>query len=191
MPLLNDPGTGGTGYGEGWGVVGWNPRLLPCSQSHFHSLLFTLSAFSAAENEGGSASRVPVSLLDGETSQRISTIYSGLSGFRSTQGYYKGTTVCRYNTFIMNLMANPVIYHAIITNSLTFPYTSWPPTSYDLSKSEFMIFWARIADASLGGLRREAALFAGYNLHKDHKSLTPVTNVRKASEGKIALQSIN
>ena len=22
VPLLNDPGTGGTGYGEGWGVVG-------------------------------------------------------------------------------------------------------------------------------------------------------------------------
>ena len=74
-----------------------------------------------------------------------------------------------------------------------FPYISlyFLTTHYDLSKSEFMIFWARIADASLGGLRREAALFVGYNLHKYNRSLTPVTNVRKASEGKIALQSTN
>ena len=38
--------------------------------------------------------------------QRISTTYRG--GFRSTHGI-QGTTAYRYNAFIMNFMANPMI----------------------------------------------------------------------------------
>ena len=41
--------------------------------------------------------------------QRISTTYSGRGGYRSTQGI-QGITAYGYNTFILNFMANPMIY---------------------------------------------------------------------------------
>ena len=59
-------------------------------------------------------SRFPV-----EIAQTISTTYSGRSGFRSTQGI-QGTTVYSYNTFILNSMANPMIYRG----HYKFPYIS-------------------------------------------------------------------
>ena len=78
-------------------------------------------------------------LLGGETPQRISTTYSGRSGFRSTQGI-QGTTACRYNTFILNCMANPMIYRGhckfpYISLYLEFPHPS-PP-----SLGRLMVIW--------------------------------------------------
>ena len=49
----------------------------------------------------------------------IYSLYSGRSGFRSTQAIH-GTTTYRYNTFIL---ANPMIYRS----SHTFPYILNPP----------------------------------------------------------------
>ena len=37
-------------------------------------------------------------------------VHSGRCGFRSTQGIQE-TTVYRYNMFMLNCMANPIIYH--------------------------------------------------------------------------------
>ena len=58
-------------------------------------------------------------LLEGETPQRIPTSCSGHSGFRSTQEV-QGTTAYRYNTFILNFMANPMIFRC----HYEFPYIS-------------------------------------------------------------------
>ena len=55
---------------------------------------------------------------EGETPQRIPTSCSGRSGFRSTQEI-QGTTTYRYNTFILNFMANPMIFRG----HFKFPYT--------------------------------------------------------------------
>ena len=56
-------------------------------------------------------------LLEGETPQRIPTSCSGRSGFRSTQEI-QGTTTYRYNTFILNFMAN----HMILRGHFKFSY---------------------------------------------------------------------
>ena len=58
-----------------------------------------------------------LSLLEGETPQRIPTSGSGRSGFRSTQEI-QGTTTYRYNMFILNFMANPMIFRG----HFQFPY---------------------------------------------------------------------
>ena len=64
-------------------------------------------------------SLVSPSKREGETPQQIPTSYSGCSGFRSTQRI-QGTTAYRYNTFILNFMANPMIY----CGHYKFPYIS-------------------------------------------------------------------
>ena len=94
-------------------------------------------------------------LSDGETPQKLSTTYSGRSGFRSTQGI-QGTTAYRYNAFIMSFMANPMIYRG----HYKFPYISLyldhPPA--------LPVAWAACDDASIS--IRKSMCQSGRRKHK-------------------------
>ena len=94
-------------------------------------------------------------LLHGETPQRISTTYSGRSGFRSTQGI-EGTTVYRYNTFIMNFMANPMIYRG----HYKFPYISLYLESSHASPQAWAacVSTTEVMLSKIRGLRRKISL---------------------------------